>query len=625
MMKYLLFLSLFILTDSILLSQAQLVQTCDGANSGDYFGKSISDAGDVNGDGWADIMVSSPYYNSNVGRVYIYFGGNNPDNIADIIIDGEGGNYKYFGSPLSSAGDVNNDGYDDIIVASSGYSSAKDRVYIYYGGSSMDTTPDVTIDASNTTAQFGSALSTAGDVNNDGYDDVIIGDYYFNSRKGIAYVFYGGSSMDNGVDVTLLGFNVDADQFGISVSTAGDVNNDGADDVIVGENLYASDQGKAYIFYGNNSGNMDATFDVELFGGSSYDEFGWSVSTAGDVNGDGFDDVIVGARYTYRGNAYIFYGGSNMNAGVDVTLEGEASDDIFGYAVSDAGDVNHDNYADVVIGAKNYDSYSGKAYVYYGGSSMDATADFTMTGENEDDELGAQVSGAGDFNADGYDDIIVGTAKYNSNTGRVYAYSDPLAPMPVELTSFSAERIERSKVLISWETATELNNYGFEVQRENYGQASPNNGYAATGWKKIGFVEGCGNSNSPKRYTFFDESEKRGKKFAYRLKQIDNDGSFEYSNEIEIEIIPAKYELNQNYPNPFNPTTRIAFSLPESGNVKLLVYDLLGKNITELVNEEMEAGFYEREWDASQFSSGVYLYLLSVNGNRFVKKMNLIK
>jgi hypothetical protein len=190
-------------------------------------------------------------------------------------------------------------------------------------------------------------------------------------------------------------------------------------------------------------------------------------------------------------------------------------------------------------------------------------------------------------------------------------------PLPVELFSFSASLLDNS-VKLSWRTETEVSNYGFEVQKSEVSRQESE-------WSAIGFVEGHGNSNSPKEYSFIDGSVASGKYF-YRLKQIDTDGQFEYSKVIEVDLgSPQKFELSQNYPNPFNPTTTIKFSIPQSGNVKLTVYNLLGEKVAELVNEFEEAGVYTIDFNASKFDSGVYVYKIEVNGFVQSKKMLLLK
>ncbi len=198
-------------------------------------------------------------------------------------------------------------------------------------------------------------------------------------------------------------------------------------------------------------------------------------------------------------------------------------------------------------------------------------------------------------------------------------------PLPVEITSFIA-RLNGNKVVLNWQTATEINNYGFEIER-----ASSLTTPRQDKWEKIGFVQGHGNSNSTKEYSFIDEEPIVGT-ISYRLKQIDTDGSFEYSDVVEVTInAPLKFELSQNYPNPFskgsggNPTTTIKFTLPTNGVVKLNVYNTLGEKVAELVNREMESGYHKIKFNASGLTSGVYFYSLETPKYNEVKKMMLIK
>jgi len=191
--------------------------------------------------------------------------------------------------------------------------------------------------------------------------------------------------------------------------------------------------------------------------------------------------------------------------------------------------------------------------------------------------------------------------------------------LPVELSSFSASLVNNG-VRLNWRTETEVNNYGFEVERKVSSKQS-----AVGNWAKIGFVEGHGNSNSPKEYLFIDNEATSGK-YAYKLKQIDNDGTFEYSKIIEIDVdAPLEFELSQNYPNPFNPSTTIKYSLPFTSKVKLSVFNILGEEVHILINETKDAGIYTINFDALLFNSGIYFYKLETRNFLKVKKMSLIR
>ncbi|MDP1993956.1 MAG: T9SS type A sorting domain-containing protein, partial [Ignavibacteria bacterium] len=201
--------------------------------------------------------------------------------------------------------------------------------------------------------------------------------------------------------------------------------------------------------------------------------------------------------------------------------------------------------------------------------------------------------------------------------------------LPVELTSFTAA-VKTSLIELNWRTATEVNNYGFEVEKIVGGSQPAKGSPSPNTWVKIGFVQGSGNSNSPKEYSFIEANPVSGKSY-YRLKMIDMDGSFEYSKEVEINTkLPSQFVLHQNYPNPFNPETMIEYSIPETGHAPSLqttlkVYDVLGKEIVTLVDELKESGTHSANFDASIFSSGVYFYKLQAGSFLQIKKMLLIR
>lgn len=190
--------------------------------------------------------------------------------------------------------------------------------------------------------------------------------------------------------------------------------------------------------------------------------------------------------------------------------------------------------------------------------------------------------------------------------------------IPVELTSFTAIA-STGNVVLNWVTATELNNSGFQVEKRK----TKNEG--GEDWETIGFVNGNGTSTETHTYSFADQNPVGGKSY-YRLKQIDFDGSFEYSNIVEVDFsLPIEFSLEQNYPNPFNPSTSIQYTISSKQNVQLLVYNVLGKEVAILVNEEKPAGNYEVNFDASKLSSGVYFYQLQAGSFVETKKMILIR
>ncbi len=198
-------------------------------------------------------------------------------------------------------------------------------------------------------------------------------------------------------------------------------------------------------------------------------------------------------------------------------------------------------------------------------------------------------------------------------------------PLPVELTSFSAFT-KQHVVELNWNTATELNNYGFEVEKCRIQKSEFRSQNAAEVWNNVGFVEGNGTTNTPKEYSFTDKNISPGK-YSYRLKQIDRDGKFEYSQSVEITFghTPKEFALEQNYPNPFNPSTLISYQIPLNSHVTLKVYDAIGREVAILVNEVKETGYYSVTFNASKLSSGIYFTRLSSNGKSQIKKIMLMK
>jgi len=218
-------------------------------------------------------------------------------------------------------------------------------------------------------------------------------------------------------------------------------------------------------------------------------------------------------------------------------------------------------------------------------------------------------------------------ARKNSSSNGIFDYYNGFGtiniglaindPLPVELSSFSAS-VKGSRVLLEWKTETEINDLGFNIERSS--------AVIKTSWKTIGFVKGNGNSNSPKYYYYTDADIHKTGIYNYRLKQIDNDGSFIYSNEIVVNFsFPENFSLSQNYPNPFNPITKINFSIPAKQPVTLQIYNTLGEEVVELLNEIKDAGSYSITFNGSNLPSGVYICcLLTADFSDFIK-MTLLK
>ncbi|SFE39235.1 integrin alpha [Nitrosomonas sp. Nm166] len=448
----------------------------DGEAAFDYSGRSVSNAGDVNGDGFDDLIIGASRADPNgnlSGSSYVVFGKatgfdaaldlSSLDGSNGFRLDGEATGDSSGGS-VSNAGDVNGDGFDDLIVGASvadSYSFSGSSYVVFGKALGFDATIDLSsLDGSNGFRldgvadgdSSGGSVSNAGDVNGDGFDDVIIGAHGAEPNgdfSGSSYVVFGkASGFDAVLDLSSLngtnGFRLDGvaeyDSSGISVSNAGDINSDGFDDLIVGAlnaDPNGEGSGSSYVVFGKASG-FDAALDLSSLNGSNgfrldgvaeYDSSGISVSNAGDVNGDGFDDVIIGASRADpnsipgAGSSYVVFGkNSGFDAALDLSsLDGSngfrldgAAYDVSGGSVSNTGDVNGDGFDDVIVGTLS----SGSSYVVFGKasgfdgtidlSSLDSDSGFRLDGETPDDSSGRSVSSAGDVNGDGFDDLLIG-------------------------------------------------------------------------------------------------------------------------------------------------------------------------------------------------------------------------
>jgi hypothetical protein len=427
-------------------SNSEVLYTLVSPNEESYsfFGISVSGAGDVNGDGYDDVVVgaatedpgSSP---DRAGRAYV-FDGRTGFPLHTLISPNEE-EWGHFGCSVSGAGDVNGDTYDDVVVGAQFEDPGTSpiwagRAYVFDGQTG---TPLHALASPNEEqfGAFGVGVSSAGDVNGDGYGDVVIGAVFEGpgsspDSAGRAYVFDG----QTGILLYALASPGEeySGHFGCSVSGAGDINGDGCGDVVVGAEFEDPgtspyNAGRAYVFDGQTGGPLYTLISPNE---QAAGHFGCSVSGAGDINGDGYGDLMVGANQehpgtspNFAGRAYVFDGRTGFPLHTLVSPN-EDVQGFFGSSVSGAGDVNGDGYDDVVVGAELEDPDSsqnvGRAYVFDGQTGIPL---YTLVSPNEQEHgrFGGSVSGAGDINGDGYSDVVVGTSREHVWAGRAYVFA----------------------------------------------------------------------------------------------------------------------------------------------------------------------------------------------------------
>ncbi|MBK7756632.1 MAG: FG-GAP repeat protein [Deltaproteobacteria bacterium] len=403
-----------------------VTSTLSGSGSAGYFGEAVSGAGNVNCDDYDDVIVGAPSLGSGRGTAYIFHGtATGVSTTAARSLNGAtAGNY--FGFAMATLGDVTGDGCGEIAIGAYNNSSGKGAVYIYHGSSSgIGTTAATTLTGTTSNGEFGWSVDGAGDVNGDGYNDLVVGADNLSSGNGAAYVYYGGAAGIGSTGATTLtgsgtGF------FGWTVAGAGDLNDDGYDDIAVGAPAHSSSAGRVYVFHGGSAGLGTSVVATLSGSGGSGESFGQALSGAGDVNGDGYSDLAVGASgySSNTGAAYLYQGGSaGVSTTYDLRLLGPSTGSYFGTALRGGADINADGYDDLIVGASGVSSNTGAAYLFEGSSAgLASTAVTTLSGLSTNTYFGYSVGMAGDVNNDDFQDVIIGAYGTTSNRGAAYIY-----------------------------------------------------------------------------------------------------------------------------------------------------------------------------------------------------------
>jgi hypothetical protein len=629
-----------------------------GEMPGDLFGTSVAANGDVNGDGRNDVVAGAQWNDAdagNAGRAYLYFAG--PGGAAGpaasvVLHPDQVQSRALAGYSVAIVGDVNGDGRDDVAVGAP-TSRNSGRVFLYWGGPAVNGTPDRVLAGLRTGEFFGGAIAGTGDMNGDGFNDVYAGAPWFVAvgahvtRVGRGYLFFGGTGTGSIVDVVTearpIGGVTDQLQFTTSVAAAGDVNGDGFADVLVGQPADGHFvAGRAYIFYGGVP--VHRFPDIIFLSEDPHYRVGHAVSKAGDFDGDGVDDFLIGAPDSGEdgiltgGRAYLYRGGQTgeERSAMDLRFEESPVYDGFGSAVAADADVNGDGWPDLLVGAPTAEGAAGiragKVYVYFGGPGGDTVADVVLEGDAPDAAFGTSIS-LGDLDGDGVADAVIGapaTIGSSTDPGHVLAYS-LVSPLPARafahdehrtlpLTDQGAPICLRVEPIDGLFEVADVDPATLRLAADGFGAAGS---IGAIPGKRILASDSDGNGAMELGACFAREDLRRLFAAVRGRREVNArvSGALLSGRLFEGEAIltvvgtgPGAAEAPAVSPNPLNPEATLEFATRAAGEVDVRLYDAGGRLVRTLAaRRALPAGRHRLRVDGRddagrRLASGVYFY-----------------
>lgn len=622
------------------------------------FGYQVRNAGDLNDDGYPDIVAGAPFDDTqglDAGQAFVWFGGPGMTRQPDLILEGELGG-DYFGFAVAGVGDVDGDGYDDVAVGAPGHDQSgqdRGRVYLFRGGTNMDANSDQELDGEQGGDRFGWSIAPAGDMDRDNTDDFVVGAPYNDlsgTGVGRAYLFTGQNSMSAigpAPDVTWVGENgggplssgnfsdfapdgqaINGPGFGFSVASVHGFRGDDRAAVAVGAPGFQGAQGRAYLFFATGTaGQLPSDSPAVTFtNATANEEFGWAVSSGGFIDSGSSTELLVGAPGVNgnRGTVHVYYGESSPPATIsssDFSRNRGVAGDRFGHAVANAGDVDGggDNW---LVGAPSDDTAglnAGQVYLYGGTNTIPVVIgpQGGGTAPVAEDQWGFSLDGLlADLDGDTQHEFIVGAptgnADNNAERGVLALVSSGSRIVAAPDVRLAGTRRTGTSVEISFDATIHGNVDQLSLLNE---------GRTVARW-------GAG-----------IEATARGLRAVVPVAELRSDvvvlqwtvdgfaGAREFNLPSVISRIPT---LHPASPNPFNPRTTLAVELPEATRVRLRIYDLRGRVVRELLDEELPAGLTPVEFDGTdsrgrRLSSGSYVAVLQADEFRAARRLTLVQ